>query len=97
MIDIFPAESEQEAVRVALFDDEIESIRGFDPLTGELGRPLSRYTIFPKTHYVTPRATLLAAVDQIRIDLKQRSRPCARRTGCSRRSGSNSAPSSIWR
>jgi len=72
VIDIFPAESEQEAVRVALFDDEIESIRSFDPLTGELGRPLSRYTIFPKTHYVTPRATLLAAVDQIRIDLKQR-------------------------
>lgn len=72
VIDIFPAESEQEAVRVALFDDEIESIRSFDPLTGELGRPLSRYTIFPKTHYVTPRATLLAAVDQIRFDLKKR-------------------------
>ncbi|MGB2942105.1 MAG: excinuclease ABC subunit UvrB [Candidatus Macondimonas sp.] len=72
VIDIFPAESEQEAVRLELFDEEIESIRAFDPLTGELGRPLARYTVFPKSHYVTPRENLLAAVEQIRIDLKLR-------------------------
>lgn len=72
VIDIFPAESEQEAVRLELFDEEIESIRAFDPLTGELGRPLARYTVFPKSHYVTPRENLLAAVEHIRIDLKLR-------------------------
>ncbi|MES1994309.1 MAG: excinuclease ABC subunit UvrB [Pseudomonadota bacterium] len=72
VIDIFPAESEQEAVRLELFDEEIESIRAFDPLTGELGRPLARYTVFPKSHYVTPRENLLSAVEQIRIDLRLR-------------------------
>ena len=69
VIDIFPAESEREAVRVALFDDEIESLSYFDPLTGEVTRKVPRTTIFPKTHYVTPRETLLAAVEQIRVDL----------------------------
>ena len=69
VIDIFPAESEKEAVRVELFDDEIEQISFFDPLTGEVTQRVPRTTIYPKTHYVTPRETLLAAVDQIRIDL----------------------------
>jgi excinuclease ABC subunit B len=69
VIDIFPAESEREAVRVELFDDEIENISHFDPLTGEVSRRVPRATIYPKTHYVTPRDVLLAAVDQIRIDL----------------------------
>jgi excinuclease ABC subunit B len=72
VVDIFPAESEREAVRVELFDDEIESISFFDPLTGEVLRKTPRITIYPKTHYVTPRDTLLAAVDQIKIDLKIR-------------------------
>ena len=72
VIDIFPAESEREAVRVQLFDDEIEGIAFFDPLTGAVDRQVPRATIYPKTHYVTPRETLLAAVDMIRDDLDER-------------------------
>ena len=72
VIDIFPAEAERSAVRIELFDDEIESLSYFDPLTGELERRVPRLTIFPKTHYVTPRETLLAAVDDIRSELKGR-------------------------
>ncbi|HET7307944.1 MAG TPA: excinuclease ABC subunit UvrB [Gammaproteobacteria bacterium] len=72
VIDIFPAESQREAVRVELFDDEIEAISYFDPLTGELLRKTPRVTIFPSSHYVTPRAKLLDAVENIRIELKQR-------------------------
>ena len=71
VIDIFPAESEREAIRVQLFDDEIEGIVFFDPLTGAIDRPVPRATIYPKSHYVTPRETLLAAVDMIRDDLKE--------------------------
>jgi len=72
VIDIFPAESEREAVRVELFDDEIESLAYFDPLTGEVLRRVARLTIFPKTHYVTPRERLLAACEQIKVELKDR-------------------------
>jgi excinuclease ABC subunit B len=72
VIDIFPAEAERDAVRVELFDDEIESLSYFDPLTGEVVRRVPRLTIFPKTHYVTPRETLLAAVDEIKVELKDR-------------------------
>jgi len=72
VIDIFPAESDREAVRVTLFDDEIENLAWFDPLTGEVLRSVPRLTIFPKTHYVTPRDSVLSAVDQIRQDLAVR-------------------------
>ena len=72
VIDIFPAESEREAIRVQLFDDEIESLSWFDPLTGELLRKVPRATIFPKTHYVTPRERLLAAIDEIKAELRER-------------------------
>ncbi|MDH3644918.1 MAG: excinuclease ABC subunit UvrB, partial [Gammaproteobacteria bacterium] len=72
LIDVFPAESEREAVRVELFDDEVESLSFFDPLTGELLRKVPRLTIYPKTHYVTPREVLLAAIDQIKEELKPR-------------------------
>jgi len=72
VIDIYPAESDREAVRVELFDDEIENISLFDPLTGEVIRRVPRYTIYPKSHYVTPRETLLAAVDHIKDELKDR-------------------------
>ncbi|MCG7931482.1 MAG: excinuclease ABC subunit UvrB [Candidatus Thiodiazotropha lotti] len=72
VIDIYPAESDAEAVRVELFDDEIEQISVFDPLTGEVLRKVPRYSIFPKSHYVTPRETLLEAVDQIKVELKER-------------------------
>ncbi|MDP2325142.1 MAG: excinuclease ABC subunit UvrB, partial [Gammaproteobacteria bacterium] len=69
LIDIFPAESEREAVRVTLFDDEIENLSYFDPLTGEVLRSVPRLTIFPKSHYVTPRESVLRAVEQIKRDL----------------------------
>ncbi len=72
LIDIFPADSEREAVRVTLFDDEIENLAWFDPLTGEVLRSVPRLTIFPKSHYVTPRDAVLRAVDQIKLDLVAR-------------------------
>jgi excinuclease ABC subunit B len=72
VIDIFPAESEREAVRVELFDDEIEQLSYFDPLTGEILQRVNRLTIYPKTHYVTPRDELLRAVDAIKEELRIR-------------------------
>ena len=71
VIDIFPAESEREAVRIGLFDDEIESICLFDPLTGAIERELPRVSIFPKSHYVTSRQVLLEAVREIEKELGQ--------------------------
>ncbi len=72
VIDIFPAESEREAVRVELFDDRVEQLSYFDPLTGELLRKVPRLTVFPSTHYVTPKERLIAALDQIRDELHVR-------------------------
>jgi excinuclease ABC subunit B len=72
VIDIFPAESEREAVRVELFDDTIDSVTLFDPLTGAINRKVPRFTVYPGTHYVTPRERLIGAVDQIREDLRIR-------------------------
>ncbi len=72
VIDIFPADSEQEAVRVELFDEEIENLQYFDPLTGEVTRKLPRITIFPKTHYVTPREKILKTIDEVKLELKER-------------------------
>ncbi len=72
VIDIYPAESERDAVRVELFDDEIEALSYFDPLTGEILRKVARLTIYPKSHYVTTRQTLLDAVDRIKLELEQR-------------------------
>ncbi len=72
VIDLFPGDSEMEAVRVELFDDEIERISHFDPLTGEMHEKVDALTIFPKTHYVTPRQVVLDAVDAIKAELKQR-------------------------
>jgi len=72
VIDIFPAESPEEAVRVQLFDEEIEEISWFDPLTGELLRRVPRVTIYPKTHYVTPKEQIHRAVEQIKEELRER-------------------------
>ena len=72
VIDIFPAESDRDAVRIELFDDEVESIAYFDPLTGEVQRRVPRFTVFPKTHYVTPREKLLEACEHIKVELKDR-------------------------
>jgi len=73
VIDIFPAESDRLALRIELFDEEIERISQFDPLTGQVERTLARVTVYPKTHYATPRDKILAAVDKIKIELKDRS------------------------
>lgn len=73
VIDIFPAESDDTAVRVELFDDEIERISLFEPLTGQLTQPdIARFTVYPKTHYVTPREKILEAIESIKEELKVR-------------------------
>lgn len=72
VIDVHPAESDSEAVRIELFDGEIEQLSGFDPLTGEVLRKLPRYTIYPKSHYVTTRRTVLDAVETIKAELRER-------------------------
>ena len=72
VIDIHPAESDREAVRIELFDDEIEKLSYFDPLTGEVLRRVPRLTIYPKSHYVTPRQTLLDCIDEIKQELAAR-------------------------
>jgi len=72
VVDVFPADSEKQAIRIELFDDEVESISVFDPLTGQQLESLSRITIFPKTHYVTPRERILSAIDNIKEELQER-------------------------
>ena len=72
VIDIYPADSAQSVVRVELFGDEIEKLSLFDPLTGEIGEPIVRYTVFPKSHYVTEKATVDQAAKRIEIELKSR-------------------------
>ncbi|MGP1954413.1 MAG: excinuclease ABC subunit B, partial [Arsenophonus sp. NC-QC1-MAG3] len=72
IIDIFPAESNKYALRVELFDEEVERLAIFDPLTGQVQYNISRFTIYPKTHYVTPRERILEAIEQIKIELAKR-------------------------
>ncbi len=72
VLDIFPAESSESAIRVSLFDDEIEGLALFDPLTGRVLKKVSRYTIYPSSHYVTPRSTTLRAIDTIKAELSDR-------------------------
>jgi excinuclease ABC subunit B len=72
VIDIFPADSEEEAVRIEMFDDEIEAIYWFDPLTGEKLKSLQRITIYPQTHYVTPKSKILNTLEDIKAELKVR-------------------------
>ena len=72
VIDIFPAESERDAVRIELFDDEIEKLSYFDPLTGHVSRNVTRLTVYPSSHYVTPKERLLAAVEKIKVELSAR-------------------------
>ena len=72
IIDVFPAEHAEHAIRISLFDDEIENLQLFDPLTGHLQTKLARFTVFPSSHYVTPRATVLRAVDAIKSELHER-------------------------
>lgn len=72
VIDIFPAESDDEAIRIELFDDEIEQISSFDPLTGEIYNRLARVTVYPKTHYATSRQRILDAIEDIKVELEER-------------------------
>lgn len=72
VIDVFPADAESEAIRIELFDDEIEKLSLFDPLTGHLIRQVPRFSIYPKTHYATPRETLLKAIDEVEEELEHR-------------------------
>ncbi|MFZ9479426.1 MAG: excinuclease ABC subunit UvrB [Steroidobacteraceae bacterium] len=72
IVDIFPAESEREAIRVELFDETIESLAVFDPLTGNVLRKVPRYTVYPGTHFVTPKDRLIGAIDLIRDELRER-------------------------
>lgn len=72
VIDIFPAESDDMALRVELFDDEVERLSLFDPLTGQLQQEIPRFTIYPKTHYVTPRERILQAMEEIKVELADR-------------------------
>jgi excinuclease ABC subunit B len=72
VIDVFPAESEKEAIRIELFDDEVENLSYFDPLTGEILRRVPRVTIYPKSHYVTPRQKVLDAIENIKVELEER-------------------------
>ncbi len=72
VIDVYPAESDKHAIRIELFDDEVENLSYFDPLTGEVIRRVPRLTVFPKSHYVTPRETMLDAVEEIKLELNDR-------------------------
>ncbi|MCX7121717.1 MAG: excinuclease ABC subunit UvrB [Gammaproteobacteria bacterium] len=72
VIDVYPADSEKDAVRIQLFDDEIERIDLFDPLTNKVTRKLQRFTVFPKTHYATPRATIMKMIDEVKDELRDR-------------------------
>ena len=72
VIDIFPAENAESALRVALFDDEIETLTLFDPLTGHTKQRLGRFTVFPSSHYVTPRGTVVQAIEKIKKELRER-------------------------
>ena len=71
VIDVYPAESERDAVRIELFDDEIENLSWFDPLTGEIVRRVPRLTVYPKSHYVTPRERVLDAIEAIKEELRE--------------------------
>ncbi len=72
VIDVFPAEHAEHAIRISLFDDEVEKLEVFDPLTGHVLHPMARFTVYPSSHYVTPRATTLRAIEAIKIELRER-------------------------
>jgi excinuclease ABC subunit B len=72
VIDVFPAEHAEHAIRISLFDDEIEKLEVFDPLTGRVQHPMARFTVYPSSHYVTPRETTLRAIDAIKAELRER-------------------------
>jgi excinuclease ABC subunit B len=76
VIDIFPAGNSEHALRLTLFDDEVESLSLFDPLTGHILTRVPRYTVYPSSHYVTPRSTTLDAIETIKVELAERIKFC---------------------
>ena len=96
-IDIFPAEHAELAVRVELFDDEVETLQLFDPLTGRVRQKIPRFTVYPSSHYVTPRDTVMRAVETIRTNCASASSTFTTTASSSRRSASSSARASISR
>ncbi|MEK9685917.1 MAG: excinuclease ABC subunit UvrB [Methylophilaceae bacterium] len=72
VIDIFPAENSETALRISMFDDEVESLTLFDPLTGQLFNKIKRFTVYPSSHYVTPRQTVVNAIEKIKVELHDR-------------------------
>jgi len=72
VIDVFPAEHAEHAIRISLFEDEIEKLEVFDPLTGRVHHPMARFTVYPSSHYVTPRETTLRAIEAIKVELRER-------------------------
>jgi excinuclease ABC subunit B len=72
-VDVFPAEHSELAIRIELFDDEVESLQLFDPLTGRIRQKIPRFTVYPSSHYVTPRDRVLAAIETIKAELRDRS------------------------
>jgi len=72
VIDVFPAEHAEQAIRISLYDDEIEKLEVFDPLTGKVHHPMARFTVYPSSHYVTPRETTLRAIEAIKAELRER-------------------------
>jgi excinuclease ABC subunit B len=96
-IDVFPAEHSELAIRIELFDDEIESLQLFDPLTGRMRQKIPRFTVYPSSHYVTPRDKVLAAVETIKIELAERSKSWWAWASWWRRSAWSSAPALTWK
>ena len=97
-IDVFPAEHAELALRIDMFDDEIDSLQLFDPLTGRVRQKIPRFTVYPGSHYVTPRATVLRAIETIKDELRERLEWFRQqKASWSRNSGSSSAPASIWK
>ena len=97
VIDVFPAEHAEHAVRISLGEDGIERLQLFDPLTGRVLHALPRFTVYPSSHYVTPRETTLRAVEAIKAELRSRSEFFHRAGRWSRRRGSSSARASTWK
>ena len=96
-IDVFPAEHSELAIRIELFDDEIESLQLFDPLTGRIRQRIPRFTVYPSSHYVTPRDRVVDAIEAIKAELRDRLRAGQPPASWSRRSASSSARASTSR
>jgi excinuclease ABC subunit B len=96
-IDVFPAEHSELALRIELFDDEIESLQLFDPLTGRVRQSIPRFTVYPSSHYVTPRDQVLLAVESIKAELASGSSNCWPTASWWKRSAWSSARASTWR